>query len=104
MFDHLVKPVQPERLAHTLSGLKERLRLEQPAIATAALLEQLAERLQPAAVPTPAPAAQPLRWIRAAVGSSVRLIPVDDIDYLKSDEKYTLVALARRRRLPPRVP
>jgi len=33
-----------------------------------------------------------LRWLKASVGPAVRLIPVDDIDYLKSDEKYTLVA------------
>ena len=26
------------------------------------------------------------------MGNSVRLIPVEDIDYLQSDEKYTLVA------------
>jgi DNA-binding LytR/AlgR family response regulator len=32
-----------------------------------------------------------LQWIRASVGSSVRLIPVDRIHYLRSDEKYTLV-------------
>jgi DNA-binding LytR/AlgR family response regulator len=88
VFDYLVKPVQPERLAHTLSRLQERLRLAAPAVATEALLQQLAQQLRPAAPP----AAQPLRWIRAAVGGSVRLIPVEDIDYLKSDEKYTLVA------------
>ena len=34
----------------------------------------------------------PLRWIRASVGQNVRLIAVDDIDFLKSDEKYTLIA------------
>ncbi|MEO3690507.1 LytR/AlgR family response regulator transcription factor [Roseateles paludis] len=89
VFDYLVKPVQLERLAQTLARLQQRLRLEQPAVATEALLQQLAQQLQPAAS---APATQPLRWIRAAVGGSVRLIPVDDIDYLKSDEKYTLVA------------
>jgi DNA-binding LytR/AlgR family response regulator len=93
VFDYLVKPVQADRLAQTLARLQERLqersRLEQPAAAIEALLQQLAQQLQPAAS---APATQPLRWIRAAVGGSVRLIPVDDIDYLKSDEKYTLVA------------
>jgi DNA-binding LytR/AlgR family response regulator len=33
-----------------------------------------------------------MRWVRATVGGSLRMIPVDDIDYLKSDTKYTLVA------------
>ena len=32
-----------------------------------------------------------LQWIKASVGSSVRLIPVEQIAYLRSDEKYTLV-------------
>jgi DNA-binding LytR/AlgR family response regulator len=86
--DYLVKPLQAPRLAASLARLRERLRTEQPAVNTEALLEQLAARLQPRA---PEPAA-PLRWIRASVGATVRLIPVDDIDYLKSDEKYTLVA------------
>jgi len=89
VFDYLVKPVQAARLADTTARLRERLRLEQPALATEALLQQLADQLK---APAAGAAVQPLRWIRAAIGSSVRLIPVDDIDYLKSDEKYTLVA------------
>jgi DNA-binding LytR/AlgR family response regulator len=88
-FDYLVKPVQAPRLAGALARLRERMRLEQPAVNSEALIARLAERLGPRA-PPPAPA--PLRWIRASVGATVRLIPVDDIDFLKSDEKYTLVA------------
>jgi len=34
----------------------------------------------------------PLQCIRASVGQALRLIPVDDIDFLRSDEKYTLIA------------
>ena len=33
----------------------------------------------------------PLQWIRASVGSTLKLIPVDEILFLRSDEKYTLV-------------
>lgn len=87
VLDYLVKPVQLARLADTVERLRERLRLAQPAVAAEALLAQLAERLK-----APGPSARPLRWIRAALGPTVRLIPVEDIDYLKSDEKYTLVA------------
>ena len=32
-----------------------------------------------------------LQWIKASVGQSVRLIPVDEVAYLRSDETYTLV-------------
>jgi DNA-binding LytR/AlgR family response regulator len=86
VLDYLVKPVEPARLAETVQRLRERLRREQPALHTEALLQQLAAQLQRPA------ASAPLRWMKASVGPAVRLIPVDDIDYLKSDEKYTLVA------------
>lgn len=87
VLDYLVKPVQAERLVGTVSRLRERLAQAQPAVTTEALLQQLSAhfQVQPAAT-------QALRWLRAQVGDGVRLIPVEDIDYLKSDEKYTLVA------------
>jgi len=44
VFDYLVKPIQAERLADTTVRLRERLRMEQPAAATDALLQQLAVR------------------------------------------------------------
>lgn len=85
--DYLVKPVEADRLLDTVSRLKERLSAgAQPG--TEQLIEQLAARLGAPAAAT----AAPLRWIRASVGQTLRLIPVDEIDYLKSDEKYTLVA------------
>jgi DNA-binding LytR/AlgR family response regulator len=87
VLDYLVKPVEPARLAETVARLQERLRTAQPALNTEALVQQLAATLQRTAT---APA--PLRWVRASVGQTVRLIPVDDIDFLRSEEKYTSVA------------
>jgi len=86
VLDYLVKPVEPARLADTVMRLKDRLRDSEPALNTEALLQQLAAQLQRGS------AASPLRWIRAQVGQTLRLIAVDDIDYLRSDEKYTLIA------------
>jgi DNA-binding LytR/AlgR family response regulator len=86
VLDYLVKPVERARLAETVARLQERLRASQPALNTEALLQQLAASLQRNAASTP------LRWVRASVGQTVRLIPVEDIDFLRSDEKYTLVA------------
>ncbi len=86
VLDYLVKPVEVARLAETVERLKERLRAAQPAVATDALLQQLAEQLRRKSEPTP------LRWIRAQAGSTLRLIAVDDIDYLRSDTKYTRIA------------
>jgi DNA-binding LytR/AlgR family response regulator len=86
VLDYLVKPVDPARLAETVSRLRERLQAQQPALNSEALLQQLAEQLQRGATPAP------LRWIRAQVGQTLRLIEADDIVYLRSDTKYTLVA------------
>lgn len=84
--DYLVKPVEPARLADTVARLQERLRAAQPAPDTEALLAALAARLDKKA------ARVPLRWIRASVGQALRLIASDEIDYLRSDEKYTRIA------------
>jgi DNA-binding LytR/AlgR family response regulator len=110
--DYLMKPVEMVRLIDTVARLQERLRVAQPRPDTEALLEELAGHLRrklglasntpaataPVAVATAAQSADaaqhatPLRWIRASVGPTLRLIPVDAVDYLRSDEKYTRVA------------
>lgn len=84
--DYLVKPVEEARLNDTVTRLQERLRGAQPAPRTEALLEQLAAHLDRENKPTT------LRWIRASVGQTVRLISVDEIDFLRSEEKYTMIA------------
>jgi DNA-binding LytR/AlgR family response regulator len=85
VLDYLVKPVTAGRLGETVERLKARLQTAQPVVHSETLLAQLALRLK---LDQP----ERLRWVRATVGSSLRMIPVDDIDYLKSDTKYTLVA------------
>lgn len=85
--DYLVKPVEAARLAETVARLKERLAGTQAAPDTEALLQHLAAQLAHGQG-----SASPLRWIRAQVGQVVRLIPVEEIDYLRSDAKYTLIA------------
>src|SRR6185503_16367722 len=87
--DYLLKPVEPARLAETVARLQERLRAAQPARNTEALLQQLAGQI---AQLTSGAAPGPLRWIRAQEGQALRLIPVDQVDYVRSDTKYTRVA------------
>ncbi len=84
--DYLVKPVEPARLADTVARLQDRLRAAQPIGDTETLLDQLAARLRKDAAPAP------LRWLRVSVGQQLRLVAFDEIDFLRSDEKYTLVA------------
>lgn len=98
--DYLVKPVEMIRLRDTVQRLQQRLQARPAAMAVAetgdalgaqdspleAAIEALAQRLKLAP-------AQPeyLQWLRASVGSTLKLIPVDQIIFLRSDEKYTLV-------------
>jgi DNA-binding LytR/AlgR family response regulator len=103
--DYLVKPFEAERLADTVQRLALRLEGRQVAAAADAatadsqagdqsappaslddVLARLAAKLQRQAGSGPW-----LQWIKASVGQAVRLIPVDEVTYLRSDEKYTLV-------------
>ena len=84
--DYVLKPFNDERLGLTVERLKERL-AEPPSASLDSLVEQLAGRLG-------ARPAERLRWVKASVGSSVRLIPVEEILFFQSDEKYTRVVTA----------
>ena len=87
--DYLLKPVEKARLEETVARLEERLTAARPAVNTEELLRQLTAQLA-AMQGNAAPA--PLRWIRAQTGQTVRLISVDDVDYVRADAKYTVVA------------
>ncbi len=117
--DYLVKPFDAERLAESVARLRrrvaERRRMAAPeqgaggglgqvtslAADTAdahgalgrlpagdldAVLSALAGELR-----RRTPGGDRLQWIRASVGQMIKLIPVDEVLYFRSDEKYTLV-------------
>jgi DNA-binding LytR/AlgR family response regulator len=86
--DYLVKPFDEARLAQTVARLKERL-APTPA-ADAAPMDALLQRLS-AELRGRGAAPRHLQWIKASVGSTVRLIPVEQVHFMRSDEKYTLV-------------
>jgi DNA-binding LytR/AlgR family response regulator len=88
--DYLLKPVEAARLAETVSRLRERLQSSGPAINTESLLQQLSEQL--AKLQSGAGKNETLRWIRAQAGQTLRLIAIDDVDFFRSDAKYTIVA------------
>ena len=86
--DYLLKPIAPERLAATVQRLQARITQGNPdAESLAALVKQLGERLQPAAL-------EPLVWITASAGKETRLIMVEDVAYFQADHKYTVVMTA----------
>ena len=84
--DYLLKPINDERLGKTIARLRSSLAAA-PLAPPEALLAQLRELIAAA----PAPAAGPLRWIRAQVGQVIRLVGVDEICYFQASEKYTTV-------------
>jgi DNA-binding LytR/AlgR family response regulator len=84
--DYVLKPFTEERLAVTIGRVRERVGNKPPDLES--LVQSLAARLQPAAGPAY------LRWIKASVGSNVRLVPVEEVRFFQSDEKYTRVVTA----------
>jgi DNA-binding LytR/AlgR family response regulator len=87
--DYVLKPIAADRLAQTIERLKRRLALQEPAAELAAALQKLAR-----ALPGTPGAAGRLHWVRASVGAEVRLIPVDEVSYFESNDKYTSVFTA----------
>ncbi|MDY0964379.1 MULTISPECIES: LytR/AlgR family response regulator transcription factor [Massilia] len=89
--DYVLKPTEPDRLKITVDRLKERL--DKPQVAgsvndsVSAMLSQLAEKIA-------APKQKHLQWIQASIGQDLRMIPVEEILFFRSDEKYTAVQTA----------
>jgi len=92
--DYVLKPAERERLALTVERLKKRLATRGTADAAAGvpiqqLLHKLSAQLNPSAAPSY------LQWIQASVGSTIQMVPVADVLFFISDEKYTRVQTAQ---------
>ena len=90
--DYVLKPAERERLEVTVERLKKRIAErgagEAPDISgMQQLLQKLTQKMHPGGAPK-------LRWIQATVGASIQMIPVEDILFFISDEKYTRVQTA----------
>ncbi len=88
--DYLLKPLAPERLATAVARLQAQLAAPKEGVA------QLVSKLQlvMAAADSGGPAASGvavLKTIRAAVGNTVRMIPVEEVCYFQAADKYTSV-------------
>jgi DNA-binding LytR/AlgR family response regulator len=91
VIDYVLKPAERERLALTVERLQKRL--AEPAASSDTLqqaLARLAEKLEPPAR---------LKWIQASVGNQIQMIPIDDVLFFVSDEKYTRVQTAQQEAL-----
>jgi DNA-binding LytR/AlgR family response regulator len=77
--DYVLKPVQADRLKATVARLKARQRN----------FETLARQLR--SLGSLAPKAEPLTQVMAGSGNAVKLIPIDEVCYFQSADKYTTV-------------
>jgi DNA-binding LytR/AlgR family response regulator len=80
--DYVLKPVTAERVAKLVDRLKQRL--ASPPADLSEILQHLAARASTGS----------LRWIKASLGATMRLIPVDEICYFRAEDKYTRVVTA----------
>jgi DNA-binding LytR/AlgR family response regulator len=87
--DYVLKPVTQERLARTVERLKRALAPRDDASGEATDDARLARALR--ALQAPAPAAAPLRWIRASQGDLTHQVAVADVLFFHADDKYTCV-------------
>jgi DNA-binding LytR/AlgR family response regulator len=84
--DYLVKPVTKPRLLQTVSRLKKQLQTSVvPPSGISEMISQVLSGIQSRT------RANYLQWIKTQHKDSVRLIPVEDIDYIQADDKYTIV-------------
>lgn len=89
VIDYLVKPVTDARLATAVNRL--RAKLAEPVLAGPddTVLQELGRRLDRL---EGAATSAHLRWLRASRGPALHLIPIENVDYLRADSKYTSVA------------
>ena len=103
--DYVLKPVQPQRLRKTVARLQQALAARQPAAAPAVADEALERTLAQwrqvlsaagAGAEAVEPPATPLRMIAAsdAGGSTVRMVPIDEVLYFEAADKYLRVLTA----------
>jgi len=90
--DYVLKPAERERLAVTAERIRKRIAQRGSAEGVAQpgmqqMLQRLAQHMNPGGAPK-------LKWIQATVGQSIQMIPVDDVLFFISDEKYTRVQTA----------
>ena len=83
--DYVLKPISDARLAKTIARLRERM-------AAPPGMDQLLVQMR-SLMGVQAPAER-LTIIRAAVGNTVRMIPVADVIYFEAADKYVNVATA----------
>ncbi len=103
--DYVLKPADPDRLRLTVQRIQQRMAERASAAGKSAqalmsthspdmqqLLQRLADQINPGRAPK-------LQWIQATVRQTIQMIPVADVLFFISDEKYTRVQTATQEAL-----
>ena len=85
--DYLVKPVNDQRLAETVERLKKRLTAKDSEPETSELTRAL-DLIKRLASESGAGASSYLKFFRAGIGDTVRIVPVDEVTHLQAQDKY----------------
>ncbi len=92
--DYVLKPVQPARLQKTVSKVQQVLSSRgSPAMNIEAAMVQL-RGLMGGGSALAMPSVAPLKVIQASVGSTIRMVPIDEIIYFEAADKYIRVLTA----------
>ncbi|MEO3714735.1 LytR/AlgR family response regulator transcription factor [Roseateles flavus] len=99
--DYVLKPVQRERLAQTVARLKQSLAQRQAPQALDATLDQLRQLLAPpqALATASAPAVPRLRLLQVSQGSSIQMVPIEEVLFFEAADKYVRVVTAGKEHL-----
>ena len=93
--DYVLKPAERERLALTAERIQKRLAArasnDAPSDASAGTTPPMQQLLQRLSQSVTGVAPRHLEWIQASVGQEIRMIPVAEVLFFISDEKYTRV-------------
>ena len=90
--DYVLKPVQAARLAKTVSKVQSALANR---LNDAANMDETVAQLRRLMVPAATSVAAPLKMIQASVGSSIRMVPVDEVLFFEAADKYVRVLTAQ---------
>ena len=101
--DYLVKPVNDTRLAETIERLKKRLAASENSPETRSSNDQLSRAMESikklAGGANGAPVISHLKFLRAGIGDTVRIVPVDEVTHLQAQDKYVSLYTAEGEQL-----
>ena len=93
--DYLLKPAEPERLAKTVARVTTRLGQRQQADWPGSLPQpELTQVLQQLSRQMGQGTGAPLAWIQASQANSIQMVPIEDVLFFCSDDKYTRLRTA----------